>query len=384
MAISQVILIISCITSFAMSAVIWVITKTYPKNIHGLKEWAWGSLLIALSLGLFLARDHISPPLNILMPNLIVLLAFMLMNAGTRRFAGYAQRNIRFLLSVFVGLYIALFCWYTIVEPDIGIRMTLLSLFTLIVIMDQFVFACLKLPQSIGRNLLLLSLLGLIAARVFRIITLATGIDQPNDIFDASISQLLIVATPAVMIPLSAISYLMLASERLNQELGHAVRHDDLTGCLNKNAGTLALENEIARATRYRSPLSILFMDLDDFKKINDTYGHLAGDQVLAAFARETKKCMRTTELLVRCGGDEFIAILPNTTLEGAVKLSGRIRQQGKMHTPVQWSVSIGAAEWDGPEDSLDQLLARADRSAYQSKRMGKQGTRTSRQTKNA
>src|SRR5690606_30687588 len=121
-----------------------------------------------------------------------------------------------------------------IVEPDIAMRMTLFSLFTLIVTVDQVVFTYLKLPRSIGRDLLLLSLLGLIAARLFRIITLATGIDQPNDIFDASISQLLIVATPAVMIPLSAISYLMLASERLNRELRHAVRHDDLTGCLNK------------------------------------------------------------------------------------------------------------------------------------------------------
>ncbi len=376
MTISQVILIISCITSFAMSAVIWVIAKTYPKNIHGLTEWAWGSFLIALSIGLFLVRDHISSPLSILLPNLIILLAFMLMNAGTRRFAGNAKRDIRLILSIFVGLYIALFCWYTIVEPDIAMRMTLFSLFTLIVTVDQAVFTYLKLPRSIGRDLLLLSLFGLIAARLFRIITLATGIDQPNDVFDASISQLLIVATPAVMIPLSAISYLMLASERLNQELRHAVRHDDLTGCLNKGAGMLALENEIARSKRYRHPLSILFMDLDDFKKINDTHGHLVGDQVLAAFARETEKCMRTTEVLIRFGGDEFIAILPNTTLGGTAKLSERIRQQGKRHTPVQWSVSIGAAEWGGPEDNIEQLLARADLAAYQSKNMSKQHAR--------
>jgi diguanylate cyclase (GGDEF)-like protein len=372
-AISQVILIISCITSFAMTAVIWVIAKTYPKNIHGLKEWAWGSLLVALSLCLFLVRDHIPLLIGILIPNLIILLAFMLMNAGTRRFAGYAQRNIRPLLSVFVALYIGLFYWHTIVEPDIAIRMTLLSFFTLIVTVDQFVFTCLKLPQSIGRNLLLLSLLGLIATRVFRIITLVTGIDHPNDIFDASISQLVLVATPAIMIPLATVSYLMLASERLNQELGHAVRHDDLTGCLNKNAGTQVLENEIARSKRYRSPLSILFMDIDDFKKINDTYGHLFGDQVLTTFASETRKCMRSNDSLVRFGGDEFIAILPNTTLEGAIKLSEHMHRQGKLHKTVQWSVSIGAAEWGGAEDSLDQLLARADHAAYQSKKTGRQ-----------
>lgn len=373
MAISQVILIISCITSFAMTAVIWVIAKTYPKNIHGLKEWAWASLLVALSLCLFLVRDHIPPLIGILMPNLIILLAFMLMNAGTRRFAGHAQRDIRFLLSVFVGLYIGLFYWYTIVEPDIAIRMTIFSLFTLIVTVDQFVFTYLRLPQSIGRNLLLLSLFGLISARIFRIITLTSGIDHPNEIFDASISQLVLVATPAVMIPLATVSYLMLASERLNQELRHAVRHDGLTGCLNKNAGTQVLENEIARSKRYRSPLSILFMDIDDFKKINDTYGHLVGDQVLATFASETRKCMRSNDSLVRFGGDEFIAILPNTTLAGAVKLSEHVRLQGKLHKTIQWSVSIGAAEWSGAEDGLDQLLARADHAAYQSKKTGRQ-----------
>ena len=92
-----------------MTAVIWVIAKTYPKNIHGLKEWTWGSLLLALSLCLFLARNHIPALIGILMPNLIILLAFMLMNAGTRRLAGYPHRDIRFLLSVFVALYMHFF-----------------------------------------------------------------------------------------------------------------------------------------------------------------------------------------------------------------------------------------------------------------------------------
>jgi diguanylate cyclase (GGDEF)-like protein len=362
-----------------MAAVIWVIAKTYPNNIHGLKEWTWGSLLLALSLCLFLARNHIPSLIGILIPNLTVLFAFMLMNAGTRRLAGYPHRDIRFLLSVFVALYIALLYWYTNVDPNIAMRMTIFSLFTLIVTVDQLVFAFMKLPQSIGRSLLLLSLLGLALARLFRIITLASGMDHPNDIFDASISQLLVLATPAVMFPLATVSYLMLASERLNQVLRHAVRHDDLTGCLNKNAGTQSLENEIARAIRYRTPLSVLFMDIDDFKRINDTYGHLVGDQVLATFASECRKAMRSHDYLVRFGGDEFIAILPNTTLEGAIKLSEHLRLQGKLHKSIQWSVSIGIAEWKGVEegmqDSLDQLLARADDAAYQAKKMGKQQT---------
>jgi len=82
---------------------------------------------------------------------------------------------------------------------------------------------------------------------------------------------------------------------------------------------------------------------------------------------------MRSNDSLVRFGGDEFIAILPNTTLAGAVKLSEHVRLQGKLHKTIQWSVSIGAAEWNGQEDSLDQLLARADHAAYQSKKTGRQ-----------
>lgn len=370
MNVSQIILLISCVTTIAMSTVIWVIARNYPKNIQGINAWIFGSFTIGSALCFILAREHLPPLLGIFAPNLMILLALMLFNAGTRRFAGYPPRNIRPLTAAFITLFTGLFAWFTFIEPDVATRMMIIAIFILVVSVDYLIFGFLRLPNSIGRNLMLLSLLGLILTRLIRLFTLATGIDQPISVFDNSISQLLVSATPAVLVPLTTISFLLLASERVNQDLIHAVRHDGLTGCLNRNAGSQVLENEIARANRYQSSLSILFMDLDDFKLINDTHGHLVGDQVLKHFASEVRKCMRNTDYLFRFGGDEFIAILPNTTIEDAIKLSNRINQVGISQSKVKWTASIGAAQWQGESDKVEQLIERADQSAYRSKRV--------------
>src|SRR5690606_2705982 len=144
------------VITITMSAVIWVIARTYPKSIRGLSEWAWGSSIIAIALCLILARDYLPPLLGIIIPNLMILLAFILLNAGTRRFAGHAPRNSRLLLGLFIALFIGLFYWFTFVEPNVAIRMMLLSLFTLAVCLDHLAFSYRELSVSVGRNLLLL------------------------------------------------------------------------------------------------------------------------------------------------------------------------------------------------------------------------------------
>jgi diguanylate cyclase (GGDEF)-like protein len=369
MTISHTALIISCIITLAMSAVIGVIARNYPSHIHGLRSWAWGSFIIGIALCSVFVRDHLHPLFGIVIPNLMVLLAMMMLNAGTRRLAGQPPRDMGIGAGVFVSLFLGLLVWFTLIEPDLATRMIIVSLFILIVSVDHMAFCIWKLPNSIGRNLLLVSLLGLILTRLIRILTLTTGADQPISVFDDSIGQLLVTATPALLIPLATVSFLMLVSEHMSRELIHAVRHDDLTGCFNRNAGTQMLEQEIARADRYHTPLSVLFMDIDDFKEINDTHGHLTGDRVLRTFAEEVRKCMRNTDALIRFGGDEFLAILPNTTLEDASGLAQRIGQIGNAQPTIRWSVSLGIAQWLGESDQLERMLDRADQSAYQVKK---------------
>ncbi len=138
------------------------------------------------------------------------------------------------------------------------------------------------------------------------------------------------------------------------------------------------LEEEMGRSTRYANPLSILFMDLDHFKLVNDSHGHAAGDRVLRAFADRVRQSVRLCDVLVRRGGEEFVLVLPNMPLNSAVSAAERVRSaieatEFQAGADLTWrqTVSIGVAEWDGSEGAAE-LEERADGAMYAAKQQGR------------
>lgn len=367
-----IILISSCFMAMSMSVVLLIIAKTFPKNIQGLREWALSVLVIALALPLFIARDVIPDLFSIVLANLMLLAAFMLMNAGTRKFSGVPPRTNRNLLFWFVLAYVSLFVWFTYIQPNAGIRLAILSLFSLVVILDHLILALKALPKTTGRHFMVFALGVLVCSRVLRLGGLMLGFEPPTGIFDDTTSQLFYMALPSVMVPLGTVSFIMLASEKLHRDLEFISRHDGLTQCLNKQSAIEELQREMSHAKRHGNKLSIMLIDLDKFKDINDTHGHLAGDKVLVDFAQKTKISLRDTDRLTRFGGDEFMAILPDTDLEQALLIAGRLHEAGKTSQPIAWSVSIGASAWLDADDSLAAMLNRADKALYQSKTLGR------------
>ena len=153
---------------------------------------------------------------------------------------------------------------------------------------------------------------------------------------------------------------------------------DELTGLFNKRHFNETLRNESDRARRYSHPLSMIIMDIDNFKHFNDTYGHAEGDRVLAVMGRIINECIRTTDRGNRYGGEEFTVILPATTGEDAIAVAERIRLTFAAHDfyprgneKVNKTVSIGITEFK-PEDTPDALIKRADKNLYQAKSSGK------------
>ncbi|WP_306564587.1 GGDEF domain-containing protein [Aquabacterium sp.] len=157
-----------------------------------------------------------------------------------------------------------------------------------------------------------------------------------------------------------------------------AARTDSLTGVASRRAFSEAAEAEMQRALRYRSELSLLMMDLDHFKVVNDTHGHVTGDAVLVSFAQTVQQLVRKVDLVARLGGEEFVVLLPNITADQATALAERIREAVyNSHLlvdgqPLQFSVSIGVAQFDRRELSLTGWLARADAALYQAKAQGR------------
>ncbi|MBN6185962.1 diguanylate cyclase [Aneurinibacillus sp. BA2021] len=148
---------------------------------------------------------------------------------------------------------------------------------------------------------------------------------------------------------------------------------DGLTGLHTRQYFAERYAEEHARAMRYNSPLCLIMIDIDDFKKINDTYGHIIGDQVLEAVARMLQKQVRAYDIVARYGGEELILLLPRTHLEDALGIAERIQQS--FHTlafPFTITASIGLASY--PEHAVDreELLMRADDAMYRAKHQGK------------
>jgi diguanylate cyclase (GGDEF)-like protein len=178
---------------------------------------------------------------------------------------------------------------------------------------------------------------------------------------------------------------LVLDNARLSQRLHELSTLDGLTRQLNHRVIYDRLTEELDRARRYKYPLSVVLCDFDHFKEINDTHGHLAGDAVLREGAAVLRNCLRSTDLLGRYGGEEFLAVLPQVEL-GAARLAAERLRQGLESTPVRLpdggrihiTASFGVADRDEISGSpgSDLLVSLADRRLYDAKAAGRNRVR--------
>lgn len=159
--------------------------------------------------------------------------------------------------------------------------------------------------------------------------------------------------------------------KRMEEELRRLSVTDPLTELSNRRKFFNMLENEFARARRYRSVYCLIMLDLDRYKSINDRFSHMVGDEALRLAAQAIRKTARQTDLTARYGGDEFVLLLPNTQIEGAVQLAERLREaihQCQLSVGENLAASAGVAEYDPDDQSSEDLLARVDKALYRAK----------------
>jgi diguanylate cyclase (GGDEF)-like protein len=157
-------------------------------------------------------------------------------------------------------------------------------------------------------------------------------------------------------------------------------RRESLTGCFNRRAFYELFDREADRSRRLGEGLSLLFVDLDHFKGVNDRFGHVAGDRMLQQIAMRLQGVVRETDLIFRWGGEEFIVLLSHTSPEAAGALAERVRLTvaerpfpgAETHPPVGMTVSVGTAGTTVLPISADVLVTAADRACYRAKRSGR------------
>ena len=184
---------------------------------------------------------------------------------------------------------------------------------------------------------------------------------------------LLLIALPPVI---------LLQRSLMHQQLAAAARTDPKTGLLNATAWQREADSEVASAQRTNSPLALLLVDVDHFKSVNDSHGHLIGDEVLRALATELRQQVRESDVVGRFGGEEFTVLLPRTDLAGACRIAERLRSSaGGLSVPtadarIRVTVSIGVAVFGEHGQDLFELLAAADVALYKAKDAGRNQVR--------
>jgi diguanylate cyclase (GGDEF)-like protein len=181
-----------------------------------------------------------------------------------------------------------------------------------------------------------------------------------------------------LLVSFAATTTAALQNAILHAEVKRLAVLDPLTGLYNRRAFFDLGQREVERFLRFNHPLSAVMIDLDNFKEVNDTFGHAAGDQILRSLAGRVRETIRETDVFGRYGGDEFILLLPDTDLEAAMHIAGRIHASFTDnpwvtdHGVVPVAASLGVARAGKQHRLLENLLADADQALYRAKMAGR------------
>ena len=227
-------------------------------------------------------------------------------------------------------------------------------------------------PQTLGKPIRFRPLL---RDLMLYFVTGAAFLLMLSSAIDVKVAEIRYYAVILASIALGALvmlrQYVILVdNRRLYREMEHLATIDPLTGLNNRRSFDHAIEIESHRAERFEHPYAVLMMDVDNFKLYNDRFGHLGGDVILKRMAEMLLTKLRMTDFLARFGGDEFVAILPETELVNAQKVAAEIMDEAKSHF-IQESIglSVGVAVWESGKSYLEVLDA-ADRELYKSKQV--------------
>lgn len=375
---SQTVIVLTGLMGGLMSLVLYSLKRNYPASIQGLGHWSLGLLLLFLAGLLIAGRGTLPDIITISVSNFLLWSGVYVSYAGSQQFFGVKSRAWPWMALITAALLLSL--WYSMVTPSYIIR---LACFTSLMAVLFAVHAWLIFRQgafTFAKALTAAVLLAMTGIQLMRLATFTVAPPQ-NGITDTSVYQVIYVSSFAFATLLMSIGLVLMATDRLRAELEHLATHDSLTNALTRRHMDQACHMELERSRRTGRSTAMLMMDLDHFKAVNDTYGHQAGDQVLVNFVIKVNALLRPSDLLGRFGGEEFIALLPETELEEAMVVAQRIRAMcaGGAETVkgATCSVSVGVASTLDDRDTVDALLARADAAVYRAKANGRNRVET-------
>ncbi|MFZ5635367.1 MAG: GGDEF domain-containing protein [Pseudomonadota bacterium] len=349
-----------------------------PDERASIRIWVGGLFLQPLAWGLFAARGAIHDLLSVVLANTLLMLALCECARAMRRYLGLSERRA-WLWSMPIVVAMVVW-WFSSIVPHYSLRVIVMSAGTgfALAMMASALLPALRSGGSVpGRMVFWLSFVGIVivAARVVRHIRHP----QPDgSLFEAAASDALALGYAATAPVFMSLGFLLMHHERAYRQMHAMATVDALTGVLSRGALEAQGKRALHENRRSGRPISLLMIDVDHFKRINDMYGHAAGDEVLRRIAARIRSQMREDDLVGRIGGEEFLALLPGTTGEQAHAVATRIHRCVRAE-PVEYlglaltaTVSVGVIEATDDGADWSALLTRADDAMYDAKRAGR------------
>ncbi len=373
-------LIILAATMAALVTVVLCAVWYFNRNIPGLRFWVCSFLCTSAFCSNLLVRDHVPEILSVTLGQLTIALTGYFCWLGSRAYMGRGPLSHRYagvLLAALIGVSL----YFTQVHPSPGARFVLAGLFAGVC----FVLTARTLAHGgfsrVPARYLFAVVIGahgvfvLLRPLVFTLVV-PQGLAEADVTLVSTLSSVVVMESMFALV-LIAFGTIMLTNEFITRELRHLAEVDPLTGVFNRRAFLTLLDKAISSAQRGQTALSVMIIDLDHFKKINDTRGHGTGDDVLRHFVMLAGRCLRNEDVMGRLGGEEFAIFLPNAGEGGGVIVAERLRALVEAHPAeigqhqIALTVSVGVALCAGGE-SADAVLQRADQSMYLAKERGR------------
>lgn len=366
-------IIISTCLGLLCAFLCFVLRSSFPRNIEGLYGWGTACLVLVASSMLFAARERIDVLYSSYVANILVAAGIALMHRSLRQFAGQ-QRRHRCEVAAIVAVAVLL-VWPTFIHDDYRLRIVVVSTVNAgLFVASAFVIS--RMPakgfvEHFTQSVFLLTAVVSVARCGFALLSPRTL--QP--LTDTTSIQYVYLATFSFSILALSLGFIMMVNRRLQLQLEAAALHDGLTNIFTRTAFFDSANMELARCHRSGDTVSFLMIDLDDFKLINDRFGHLHGDRVLVDFVNRARQVLRSHDLFGRYGGEEFVAMLPATDQKQAHDVAGRICaicQRANEAGIAAFTVSIGVASIQPNGEDVSTVLAQADAALYRAKANGK------------
>jgi diguanylate cyclase (GGDEF)-like protein len=341
------------------------------KQYRGVSAALLANLCVAVGIMLRLFEDRLPGFLTIILSNTLLLVGTSLFYIALSQFTGFTYSKA-FVIGV-IATVLSFLVYFTYWQDDIGRRIITHSLGSVaiaVIVINQLW----RIQKTTLRFSAILMLVSFLFHGIFLILrTVSIILNPPTDPFSLSPVQS---ATYLLSFALSffwSMGFILMVSQRLRNDLMEVATIDVLTRIPNRRATQAFLEKELSRAQRNQSEFSVLLIDIDNFKQVNDRWGHSVGDDVLVKTAGIFQSIVRKQDWVGRWGGEEFLMILPGSPDCDAESLAERVRSEiasseysyGVESFGITVSIGVACAK---PSDQIDEILKKADQALYRAK----------------